>query len=291
MTTTLSSRNGVLEFGLGRPTLLINDQLRVIDQSLAVLAELREGRFDKLLELARLGQAAGLGMVDILVAHHDLDEVALLPRIAAAVHDEIGCPISLDTRNPQALEAALASLQPYKALLNSVSAEKDILDTLLPIAARYGAAVVGIPIGDSAGIPETPQARIAETQVILAAAQAHGIPREDVVIDAICLASAVAADSMQVTLQTLKVLSEDLGLTTILGIGNAGHGMPNQTVIDLAYLLAAIPCGLHAALVNPATAGLVDSVLAMDFLTSRDPYGARYIARYRAGQRAKKHGN
>jgi hypothetical protein len=72
-----------------------------------------------------------------------------------------------------------------------------------------------------------------------------------------------------------------MGLTTVLGIGNAGHGMPTQTVIDLAYLIAAVPWGLHAALVDPKTAGLLDAVLAIDFLTNRDPYGARYIKSYR----------
>jgi 5-methyltetrahydrofolate--homocysteine methyltransferase len=283
--TTLTSRNGTLEFGPGRPTVLINDQLRVMDQSPEVLDELREGRIDKILELARFGQASGTHMVDILVVHHDLEEVELLPRIAAAVHEETGCPISLDSRNPEALEAALDALRPYKALVNSVSAETEALESLMPVAARYGAALVGIPIGETHGVPETVEGRIAETEVILEAARSFGIPREDLVIDAICLATAAVPDSMRITLETLKVLSEEMGLTTVLGIGNAGHGMPRQTVIDLAYLVAAIPWGLHAALVDPKTAGLVETVLAIDFLTHRDPYGARYIANYRAKKR------
>lgn len=279
--TTLTAPNGAVHFGAGRPTLLINDQLRVMDQSPRVLEELRQGRFDTLLELARRGQAAGVQAADLLLVHHELDEVELLPRLAVQVLTETGCPVSLDTRNPAALEAALAALRPYKAQLNSVSAEPEVLESLLPIAARYGAAVVGIPIGEGRGIPETVEDRLAGVQVILAAAAACGIPREDVVIDAICLASAVASDSLRVTLETLKELNA-MGLTTILGIGNAGHGMPTQTVIDLAYLIAAIPWGLHAALVDPATAGLQATVLAADFLTNRDPYGARYIAHYRA---------
>jgi 5-methyltetrahydrofolate--homocysteine methyltransferase len=225
-----------------------------------------------MLKLARFGQAVGTHAVDILVVHHDLDEVHLLPNLAVKVHEEIGCPISLDTRNPLALEAALDALQPYKALVNSVSAEAEVLNRLLPIAARYGAAVVGIPIGDAHGVPATVDG-----------------PSEDIVIDAVCLATAAAPDSMQVTLETLKILSEQMGLATILGIGNAGHGMPNQTIIDLAYLLAAIPWGLHAALVDPKTTGLVENVLAADFLTNRDPYGARYIANYRAKRRSDSH--
>ena len=169
--TTLTSRNGTVEFGPGHPTMLINDQLRVMDQSPEVLEELKAGKIDKLLELARFGHEVGTHMVDILVVHHDLDEVELLPKIAAAVHKDIGCPISIDTRNPEALEAALAVLQPYKALLNSVSAETEVLENLMPIAAKYGAAVVGIPIGEVHGVPETIEGRIAETLVILDAAE------------------------------------------------------------------------------------------------------------------------
>lgn len=279
--TTLTSKKGSLQFGPGLPTVLINDQLRVMDQSPEVLAELQQGRLDMMLQLARFGDEVGMDMVDILVNHPGVDEVALLPKIAEAVHEEIGCPISLDSRNPKALESALAILQPYKALINSVTAEKESLETLLPIAKKYGAAIVGMPVGHLYGLPRTMEGRLAEARVIMEAAERYGIPREDVVVDAICLASSVEPNSMTVALQTLRVLHEELGVATILGIGNAGFGMPDQTHIDLAYLLAAIPWGLDAALVNPATPELVQGVRAVDFLVGNDPYGLRYIQYYR----------
>jgi 5-methyltetrahydrofolate--homocysteine methyltransferase len=279
--TVLTSSTGTTEFGPGLPTLLINDQLRVMDQAPEVLAELQEGKLNRLLELARIGQEVGVDMVDILVNHPDLDELALLPEIVVAVHDEIGCPIALDSSNPDALEAALSALRPYKALINSVTAEADSLQTLLPIAGAYGAAIVGMPIGHIHGMPRTSEGRLAETRVILQAAEDHGIPRDDIVIDAICLASSAEPGSMQVTLNTLSALHQDLGVATILGIGNAGFGMPDQTRIDLAYLLAAVPWGLDAALVDPSTPGLVEGVRAVDFLTGRDAYGKRYIQHYR----------
>ncbi len=280
--TKLTSRNGVLEFGAGLPTVLINDQLRIMDQSPEVLAELQQGKIDKLLELARFGQEIGLDMVDVLVNHLDLDEVELLPKIAAAVHEELGCPISLDSRSPEALAAALELLQPHKALINSVSAERESLETLLPIAQKYNAAIVGMPIGDVHGLPKEVAGRIAETRVIIAAAESYGIPREDIVIDAICLASSAEPGSMRVTLETLTALHEELGVATILGIGNAGFGMPEQTRIDLAYLIAAVPWGLDAALVDPTTEGLIETTRAIDFLTGSDLYGSRYIQNYRS---------
>jgi 5-methyltetrahydrofolate--homocysteine methyltransferase len=236
--------------------------------------------------LARYGQQIGTDMVDILVNHPGLDEVVLLPEIARQVHDEIGCPVSLDSRHPEALELALAALQPHKALINSVTAETDALESLLPIARKYGAAIVGMPIGHQHGMPKTVAGRLAEACVILRAAQRHDIPREDIVIDAICLASAAEPGSMKVTLETLSALRQELGVTTILGIGNAGYGMPDQTRIDLAYLVAAVPWGLDAALVDPSTPGLVEGTRAIDFLTGADAYGRRYIRHYRAKEKA-----
>ena len=253
-----------------------------MDQSPDVLAELCQGKFDRLLELARFGQQTGMDMVDILINHLDLVEADLLPQIAVAVHEESGCTISLDSRDPAALDAALAALLPYKALINSVTAEADSLEVLLPIARRYGAAVVGMPIGHRYGMPKTVEGRLAEAWVIVEAAERHGIPREDVVVDGICLASAAEPGSMQVTLETLRALDRELGVSTILGIGNAGFGMPDQTRVDLAYLLAAVPWGLDAALVDPATPGLLEGVRAVDFLVGTDPYGSRYIQHYRA---------
>ncbi len=281
--TTLTSRNGTLKFGPGHPTMLINDQPRIIDQVPQVLEELREGRIDKMVELACWGHQVGTDMVAILITHHEVDEVALLPKIAVAIHNEVGCPIGLDSRNPEAVEAALSALQPYKSIVWTVTAEQELLDTLLPIVKRYGAAVGGMPMGHhTSGIPMTAADRVAEVEVIVEAYEGYGIPHEDIVIDAICLAaSALEPNAMQVTLETLRYVHDEMGISTQLGIGNAGHGMPNQTQIDLAYLLGAIPWGLDAAFVDPGTNGLIESVLALDFALGIDPYGARYIQHWR----------
>ena len=286
MTTTLTAPNGEIKFGPGLPTALINDQLRIIDQSPIIFEQLREGNLDGLLELARWGQAMGTDLVDVLVFHPELDELKLLPRIAARVKDEIGCPVSLDSRNPQALEAALEAFRPFKGMINSVTAENDSLAIILPIAKKYGAALVGMPIGHLHGLSEKAAERLAEAKVIVEACEGIGIPREDVVMDAICLAAAASTRSFQVTMETLHLFHEELGVSTTLGIGNAGYGMPEPTVIDLAYLVGGIPIGLDSALVNPATRGLVETVRAMDFLAGNDPSGWRYIQNYRNHKKA-----
>lgn len=284
--TTLTSRSGEVTFGPGQPLVLINDQLRVLDQAPQAPAELQEGVVDRMVALACHGKASGMDMVDILVTYPGLDESVLLPRIAVAVHEAIGCPVVLDSRHPGALRAALGALRPYKALVNSVTAEVEVLTQLMPIVAEFGAALVGMPVGDRYGLPKDVDGRISEAETILESAVAHGIHQDDVVIDAICLASSVEPGSMAVTLETLRRLHEDLGVATTLGIGNAGHGMPNKTHIDLAYLVAAVSWGLDSALVDPRTPHLIEETRAIDFLTGRDAYGLRYIRHYRSQSRS-----
>ncbi len=280
--TTLTSCTGAVAFGPGYPTLLINSELQIIGQDSRVFQELREGRFDYLMTLASKGVEKGVRTVDILIDHPELDEAALLPHFARRLNEELGVFISLDSRNPTALDAALAAIQPAKGLVNSVTAEKALLERILPIVRKYGAAVVGIPIGEAYGLPHTVEGRLAEAGVILTAAQAAGIPRDDVVMDGICLSAAVAPGSFQVALETVRGLRQEYGVTTLLGISNAGYGLPEPTIVEQAYLLAAIPWGLDAALIDPATPGLVESVLAMDYLTGNDPSGKRYLNNYRA---------
>lgn len=279
--TLLTSKNGSIIFGEGHPTLLINDQLRIMDQSPQVLSELCSGKYDTLLSLARRGKALGLEVVDILIAHPNIDEVDMLPRVAAAVMNDIGCCLSLDSRNPSAIEATLKVLHPYKVLINSVSAEPDVMNNILPLAARYDASIVVMPMGLGIGVPHTTGERLEAANVVIDRAQRLGIPREDIVVDGIVLATAVEPDSMIISLQTLRALVDQLNVTTILGISNASHGMPMPFSIDLAYLVSAIPWGLHAALINPEIPGIIETVHAADFLNNRDPYGRRFIAYYR----------
>ena len=285
MTTRLTSPNGEVRIGENYPTVLINDQLRIMDQSPEIFEQLSNMKLDGLLDMARTGCQAGLDMIDILVFHPELNEVELLPRIAKLINREIGCPISLDSRNPEALEAALIEIKPYRALINSVSAERESLEMILPLVKKYDAAIVGMPIGDTYGLPKILRERVFEARVIVEACEGIGIERENILMDGVCLASSAEPESFQVTVESLKAYRDELGVSTILGIGNAGFGMPTPTVIDLAYLVAAIPWGLDSALVNPNTKGLVNTVRAIDFLVNNDIGGKRYISWYRKNKK------
>jgi 5-methyltetrahydrofolate--homocysteine methyltransferase len=268
--------------------MLINDQLYVINKPENVIEALSKGQIDYFIELAKWGHSVGTDMAAILLTHPEINEVELLPRLARAIHEEIGSPVGLDTRNPEAIEAALSELRPYKSIIWTVTAEQALLDTLLPIAKRYGAVVAGMPLGRlSVHVPMTAGERLAEAKVILDACEGYGIPPEDVVIDALCMpVGLLELNSYRVTLETIASLHE-MGLTTQVGIGNAGSKMPCPKHIGLAYLLGAMSWGLDSAFINPGIDGLIETVRAMDMLTERDPECHRYIQHWRSTQKEK----
>jgi 5-methyltetrahydrofolate--homocysteine methyltransferase len=167
-----------------------------------------------------------------------------------------------------------------KALLNSIVYEREVLDRLLPLVVKHKMVVIAMLL-DDVTIPETWQERLAIARKILKVTDDAGVPREDIVFDCVCLAASAIPDSMQATLDTLKAVREELGMTTMLGIGNAGFGMPDQTRLDLLYLAIGASWGLDAALVDYHTENLELYAKGIDFLTGRDLYGEGYIAYHR----------
>ena len=273
--------------------MLINDQLCVIDQAPRMLRELKEGKTDMMVDIAKWGDRVGTDIVAILIEHIEVDEVAMLPKIAVDVHNAVGCPIGLDSRNPEALEAALSALQPYTCIVFTVSGDTEIQNQMLPIIKKYNAVIAGMPMGQfSAHVPMTVEERLAESRFIVDACEGYGISKDNIVIDAICMAAAtMEPNHFMVSLETIQAVHQELGVAVQLGIGNAGSGMPDPTRFDLAYLMAAMAWGVDSAFVNPMTISLVESARAMDMLTERDPVGVSYLDDWRSAQGIPKPGS
>lgn len=281
--TALSSQNGTLTFGKGFPTMLINDQLHVINKNEEVIEPLSRGNIDHFVNLAKWGKSVGTDMTAILITHPEIDEVDLLPKLAKTILQETGLPVGLDTRNAEAIDAALTEIHPYKSIIWTVTAEKHVLSSLLPIAKKHNAIVAGMPMGGTAsGVPMTVAERVSEAKTIIKTCLEYGIPKEDIVIDAICMPVALLqSEAYKITLETIAILHEE-GITTQVGVGNASSNMPGREHIDLAYLLGALSWGLDAAFINPAISGLIPNVRAMDSLTERDPDCRRYLKNWRS---------
>jgi 5-methyltetrahydrofolate--homocysteine methyltransferase len=199
------------------------------------------------------------------------------------VQEAVDVPICIDSSVIEALEAGL-SVYDGRALVNSVTAEDERLEEILPLVARYDAAVIGLA-NDETGIPETPQKRLECAHTIVAAANDHGIATEDVIIDPLAMTVGADTEAVTTTLRTISLIRDELGVNMCLGASNVSFGLPQRHVLNAAFLPMAMAAGLTSAIMSTATV-CVEAVRAADVLLGHDPWAANWIAAHRARQAA-----
>jgi 5-methyltetrahydrofolate--homocysteine methyltransferase len=278
MPTIVTSKDRKVEFGEGLPTVIIGERINPTGKK-RLAHDLSKGKFNVLIQEALSQKEAGADILDVNVAASGVEESILLPMAVSNVLEVSGLPVCIDSSNPEALKKAL-EVYPYKALVNSVTGQEKSLKAVLPLVKEFSASVVGLTMDDS-GIPKTADKRFDVARRIIEAAESYSIAREDVVIDCLCLAQAAEANSAAVTLEVLRRISSELGVATVLGVSNISFGMPDRKIINLSFLSQAISQGLNAAIVDPTIEGVVETILASDFLAGRDSYGRRYLKYYR----------
>ena len=276
METILKGTTVAVHIAPDRPTVLIGERINPTGRK-RLAAELVAGNVEIVKEEALAQIAAGADVIDVNVGATDVDQIAVLPRAVEMVQEVVGAPISIDTPDAAALEAALKVYQ-GKPLVNSVNGEEKNLSRVLPLVAEHGAVVIGLCMDDD-GIPGEPRKRLEIARKIVERAEAVGIPREDVLID--CLALTVGADSKAalVTLETIRLVRAELGVNMTLGASNVSFGLPEREVLDWAFLAMAIREGVNAPIVNAAR--VRQAILAADVLLGRDEFAMRYIKNYR----------
>jgi 5-methyltetrahydrofolate--homocysteine methyltransferase len=282
---TVTSKDRKVEFGEGLPTVIIGERINPTGKK-RLAHDLSKGKFDVLIQEALSQKEAGADILDVNVAASGVEESILLPMAVSKVLEVSGLPVCIDSSNPEALKKAL-EVYPYKALVNSVTGQEKSLKAVLPLVKEFGASVVGLTMDDS-GIPKTVDKRFEVAKRIIETAKSYGIAKEDIVIDCLCLAQAAEANSAAVTLEVLRRISSELGVATVLGVSNISFGMPDRKIINLSFLSQAISQGLNAAIVDPTIEGVVETILASDFLAGRDSYGRRYLKYYREKVKAEK---
>ena len=241
----------------------------------AFQAALRAGDMGTVLRTALAQTEAGADILDVNVGVPGLDERALLERTVREVQGVCDAPLQLDTADPAAMEAALRAYN-GKALVNSVNGKAAVLAAVLPLVKKYGGAVVGLCL-DENGIPATAEGRLAVAQKIVAAAEAEGIARKDVVIDVLCMTVAADAGAARETLRALELVRRELGVETVLGLSNVSHGLPRRDIVNAAFFVAAARAGLGAAIANPNSAALMGAHRALRALEGLDADCGDYI--------------
>ena len=219
---------------------------------------------------------AGAKVLDVNCGVPGIDEAATLDKTIGAVESVVTCPLQIDTADPKALEIALRHVN-GKALVNSVNGKRESMDAVFPLVKKYGGMIVGLCL-DESGIPATSDGRIAIAEKILAEGAKYGFAKKDFVFDALTLAVSADADAAKVTLETVKRLTDELGVNTVLGVSNVSFGLPNRPVLNNTMYALAKRAGLSAAIANPSVIRDEIDPAAEDVLLGRDHGCLKWIA-------------
>lgn len=229
---------------------------------------------------------AGADILDVNAGVPGIDEKGSLCEMVRRIQSVTDLPLQIDCTKPDAVEAALRLTQ-GKAVINSVNAEEKSLSSLLPLAAKYGAAVVGLTV-DEEGIPKTAQKRVQLAEKIIARAKEYGIPESDVYIDCLTLTVSAEQEQAQNTLAALKEIRSRHDVHAVLGVSNISFGLPARGAVNAAFLVMAMQAGLDLPIINPNLPEMTAAVAAFNVLSGADKDCREYVEKYAALPAAEK---
>lgn len=238
-----------------------------------LVSTLQDGNFGYVLELAKSQIDAMADMLDVNVGFPGVDDAKLLPETVKQIQSHFDIPLCLDSPNPKAIEAALKAAL-GKCLINSVNGEEASMNAVLPIVKEYGAAVIGLTM-DNDGITHDPHKRLAIAEKILNRAIKLGIKQEDVIIDPLAMAVSADPQACMVTLETIRLVHEKLGLNITQGASNISFGLPDREMLNIAHMVLSIRNGLTCPIANPEK--ITAAVRAADLVLGRDDFAMRFI--------------
>ncbi len=272
MKTVLRGNTREVTIDTNGPVIIIGECINPTRRK-KLVSTLQEGNFEYVLELAESQIKAGADVLDVNVGFPGVDDVKLLPETVLALRGSFDVPLCLDSPNPGAIEAAL-KVAGGKCLINSVNGEEKSLKTLLRIAKEYEAAIIGLTMDDN-GITHDPEKRLVIAEKILERAVKYGIKEVDVIIDP--LAMAVSADSKAcvVTLETIRLVHQKLGLNITMGASNISFGLPGREDLNSTFISLAIFNGLTCPIANPER--IAAAVRASDLVLGRDDFAIRFV--------------
>ena len=284
MHTILSSATKTVRIGDDQPFAIIGERINPTGRKI-FSQQLRAGDLSRVETDVKEQADGGAMLLDVNMGTPLADEAELMRQVIPLIQQLTDLPLVIDSSIIEVLDAGLAAYQ-GKALVNSVTAEDDRLEAILPLVRKYGAAVIGLP-NDEEEIPEEPARRVElARKLIHVATEKYKIPIEDIVIDP--LAMPVGADTLHPsrTLETIAMLRAEFGVNMTLGASNVSFGMPDRHSIAATFLPIAISTGLTSAIMDARAPQIVRAVKAADLVLNRDEWGGNWIAAHRAQQAA-----
>lgn len=234
--------------------------------------------FDFIARKALQQSEAQAQILDVNMGVPGENEEEILPLAIKRIQSVCSTPLQVDSANPSAIEASIRSYA-GKPMINSVNAKKKSLDTIIPLAAHYGCALIGLTLNED-GIPSSAQDRLALARIIVEKCLQYGIPRQDIFIDCLVLTTSTNQKEARETLRAIRLVKEELGVNTILGISNVSFGLPAPEVLNAHFLSAAFSVGLDAAIANPFSKDIQASFYAWRVVANLDIHCVEWIERY-----------
>jgi len=269
----LASERSTLVFGLNDPFMVVGERINPTGKK-KLQAELREGSFEMVADFAEQQEQSGARILDINMGMNGIDEKEMMLKAIEEVSNVTSLPLSIDSSHVDVIEAALR-VYPGRALINSISLEKVKIENLLPVAQKYGAMFILLPLSDE-GLPKDINEKIKIIDLIVEKAIAIGMHKEDIVVDGLVATVGANKNAAIETLQTIQYCKEH-DLATICGLSNISFGLPERSFVNAAFLTMAIQAGLTMAIANPNQALLMTSAYASDLLLNKEDADIRYI--------------
>lgn len=275
----LTTERNYLEIDLDSRFLVVGERINPTGKK-ALQAELREGKLDIVSQMAERQQEEGADILDINMGMNGIDEKSMMEKVIYEVMNVSSLPLSIDSSHIDVIEHALR-IYPGRALINSISLETEKFEKLLPIAKKYGAMFVLLPLSD-AGLPKNLEEKKEIIRTIIERACEIGLTKEDIIADGLVTTAGANKKAALETLETIRYCKEELSLATICGLSNISFGLPERQCVNSAFLALAIREGLTMAIANPSQDLLMNIAYASDLLLNREEAAVRYIDRVSA---------
>lgn len=277
--TIISSATKEVRIGFDQPFVMIGERINPTGRKL-LAAEMKAGDYSRVVKDTLAQVAAGAQMLDVNAGIPLANEPKILAETIQLVQSITDVPLSIDSSVIEALEAGLSVYQ-GRALVNSTTAEEEVMERILPLVKKYDAAVVAIS-NDETGISEDPDVRFEIAKRIVERAADYGIKAEDVVVDPLVMPIGAINRAGKDVFHLVRRLREELKVNTTCGASNVGFGLPNRHAINNAFLPMVAAAGMTSAILNPLHDGLVPAIKAADVLNGVDPHCSNWIRSYRA---------
>lgn len=275
----LASERRVVEITLDGSFQVVGERINPTGKK-KLQAELREGSLELVRSMAREQEENGASVLDINMGMNGIDEKQMMLEAIYEVTTTVDCPLCIDSSYIEVIEAALR-IYPGRALINSISLEKEKFERLLPIAKRYGAMFILLPLSDE-GLPKTLEEKRGIVHTILEEALRQGFVKEDIVVDGLVATVGANPKAAVECFDTIQYCSRQLGLATICGLSNISFGLPERSFVNTAFLTMAITHGLTMAIANPSQDLLMNAAAATDMLLNKAGSDLSYINRMQA---------